>query len=351
MDPFPATTKEMNFSEYIPMNRMDSFFYLVQPLQRFDALWYNQIAYVGYSGDERLAAFFPLFPYLIKFIGIIFHLSFPLASWFVTTIIAIGIFWVFYVITRLDESEVTATRTIILFALFPTSFFLLAPYADGLLILFVLLTFLSLKLKKIWLAIVFAGIAVVTKPYGVLILVPIVIYFFQFYHDWKHKLITVIPLSVLFSIFIMVIRFIDHSIGITGATFTVQSLWGVNVFTYPLLPIGAEILTFFRYPFDLVNDLNIVCMVGSLWLLWRFRSKIPVGYWWFVIANIITFYFLGFKGTVWFSISRYSLVLFPLFIVISRIKIPETRWVMVISMSSLCLVVLFTYYILGFFVG
>ena len=77
---------------------------LLTPLVRWDALWYLAIAQDGYSGDDALsaekrAAFFPLYPLLVRGVGTLFggsHAALLLAAYLVSLaafLVAIAGMW------------------------------------------------------------------------------------------------------------------------------------------------------------------------------------------------------------------------------------------------------------------
>ncbi|MHB2023000.1 MAG: mannosyltransferase family protein [Mycobacteriales bacterium] len=136
---------------------------------RQDALWYLRIAERGYRAGDGSAAFFPLYPLLIRLVSYLPGLA-PLAA-------AIAIAWISYfaalvVSFRLAQRELgtsLARSAIALMAAFPTAFFYLAPYTEGLFLALSVGSFASARRGR-WLgAGVLGMLAATTRAVGVLL--------------------------------------------------------------------------------------------------------------------------------------------------------------------------------------
>ena len=101
---------------------------------RWDAGWYSLIARNGYSFHPEKAssvAFYPLYPYLARYVGVPFGSPF-VGGLIVSNAAAVGaIFYLRRLGTRLYGEPVGALASIFLLV-FPTSFFLTAFYTEGL---------------------------------------------------------------------------------------------------------------------------------------------------------------------------------------------------------------------------
>jgi Mannosyltransferase (PIG-V) len=107
---------------------------------RWDAWWFQDIAVHGYAEDKG-AAFFPGYPLLIR--GVIWAL--PVGSLGAALLVSnacfLGALIVLYALTSREFDEDTARRSVVLLAVFPTSFFFLAPYSESAFLFAVLLAF------------------------------------------------------------------------------------------------------------------------------------------------------------------------------------------------------------------
>ena len=91
----------------------------------YDTTIYTKIAETGYESDPGfLTAFFPGYPLLIKLVSVLVFGNTLLAAILVSNIAALIFFWYLYRLVEADYGHITARRTVIFSALFPTSFFL-----------------------------------------------------------------------------------------------------------------------------------------------------------------------------------------------------------------------------------
>jgi hypothetical protein len=82
---------------------------------------------------------------------------------------------VMYALTLRETSEETARRSVVYLAVFPTSFFFLAPYSESLFLLLVLLTFWFARHDR-WAPAAFAAAAAaLTRNLGVLLVLPLLV--------------------------------------------------------------------------------------------------------------------------------------------------------------------------------
>ena len=101
---------------------------------RWDAAWYRNIVLNGYRykpGTPSSAAFYPLFPYLARWLGVV--LGGPFVAGLVISNLGalLGVYYLLRLGTdRFDEA--VAERAAVLLLVFPTSFFLSAFYTEGL---------------------------------------------------------------------------------------------------------------------------------------------------------------------------------------------------------------------------
>src|SRR5215210_8348823 len=78
---------------------------LLSPLARWDSVWYLRIADSGYEGDSSRAAFFPLYPLLVRALGTAFggsHAALLVAAFMISLAAFLG---ALVVLHRLAELE------------------------------------------------------------------------------------------------------------------------------------------------------------------------------------------------------------------------------------------------------
>jgi Mannosyltransferase (PIG-V) len=117
---------------------------LVTSLQRQDAQWFLRLATAGYSPGDNSAAFFPLYPLGVRAVDAVPGIG-PLgAGLLVANAAAFGALLLLHALTRLELNAAAARRAVLFTALFPTAFFLYAPYTES--------TFLLASVATFWFA-------------------------------------------------------------------------------------------------------------------------------------------------------------------------------------------------------
>lgn len=146
----------------------------LQNLSNWDGGHFLSIAQFGYR-QEYQYAFFPLYPLLI-------HLLEPLTGNYLFSATLINLaatilsLYLLYQLISLDFSKKLAERALIFFLIFPTSFFLLTAYSEGLFLLFTLACFYFLRKDRLFLATLFSGLACATRLGGLAVVVSLIIY-------------------------------------------------------------------------------------------------------------------------------------------------------------------------------
>lgn len=137
--------------------------------QRFDAIHYIRIASTGYSATD-LTAFFPLFPFLTRLLGVLLGQNYLLAGLLVSNVAAALAILLFYrlVFEEFDDQGL-AKRSITYLLFFPTAFFLLVPYTESLTVLFTILAIYEARHGR-WITAGLSGLACsLSRPQGILI--------------------------------------------------------------------------------------------------------------------------------------------------------------------------------------
>jgi hypothetical protein len=100
--------------------------------ERWDACWYLRIAEFGYEPGEPATAFFPLYPALIKAAGTLLGGQFVLGSLIVVAVAYVAAIAGLYRLVLRDFDEGAAQRTVLYLSVFPTAFFMFAPFTEAL---------------------------------------------------------------------------------------------------------------------------------------------------------------------------------------------------------------------------
>jgi Gpi18-like mannosyltransferase len=144
---------------------------VLQNWHRWDTTWYVIIAESGYRSDPRSAAFFPLYPILIKGVDRLL----PGGAFEAALVVSILACYAALVLVHRCTAEMLgaelARRTTFYLLAFPTGFFLAAAYNESLFIALAVGSLYCMRRQRWWLAGVLAGFASATRLAGVLLIV------------------------------------------------------------------------------------------------------------------------------------------------------------------------------------
>jgi hypothetical protein len=144
---------------------------LFTALERQDAAWYLGIAEHGYRPDDGSAAFFPLYPLVVRVVSGLIG-GHPLAAGLLVSNVAFALALVqLGRLTAEELGEETARRSVVYLAVFPTAFFFLAPYSESLYLLLSVMCFRAARGGRWWRAGALGALAALTRAIGI-VLVP-----------------------------------------------------------------------------------------------------------------------------------------------------------------------------------
>src|SRR5258706_6159842 len=162
---------------------------------RWDAPHYLFLAHNWYTnvGDPaNFIVFFPLYPLILKLVISIMGNA-ALSGVFISNIFfAIGCYF-FYKLVSLNYSEEIAMRSVIVLAIFPTSYFFNAPYTESLFFLIFCVSLYAAQKENWILSGIFTGLGVITRPFGILLLPAILT---EWFLNKKRKLSS-LPIIIL----------------------------------------------------------------------------------------------------------------------------------------------------------
>jgi Mannosyltransferase (PIG-V) len=149
---------------------------LLAPLARWDSVWYLRIADSGYGDSPPRAAFFPLYPLLVRTGGTLFggsHAALLAAAYLVSLAAFLGALMLLYRLTELELGRPLARPTLVLLAVFPAALYFGAPYSESLFLLLAVGAFYAARTDRWAWAGVCAGLASATRSAGLLLLLPL----------------------------------------------------------------------------------------------------------------------------------------------------------------------------------
>jgi Gpi18-like mannosyltransferase len=151
---------------------------LLSPLARWDAIWYLSIAGTGYNRVHSRAAFFPLYPLLVRAVGELGGAlpgALLLASYAVSLLAFAGALVLLHRLVELELGRSLARPTLLLLSLFPASLFFAAPYSESVFLLVSVGAFYAARTGHWAWAGVLGGVGGAARSSGIFLLVPLVL--------------------------------------------------------------------------------------------------------------------------------------------------------------------------------
>lgn len=290
------------------------------PFYRWDSNWYISIADSGYSfspGKNSNIAFFPLYPALIRIGHELTDLRMSWVGFYLSITFSLGAFLMLYRLLLLDYPNNQSLKIVIFWILFPFSYFLISVYTESLFV-FLAVTSLYFARKKRWLAAsIMAALAVLSRPYGILLL-PVLIW--EYFSDEKFSfaalrqkgfwLISLIPLAA----FLLFIIYNKLRFNEPFAFLLAQQNWG-RITASPLPVFFAYAREILKPSTYTVQNLHFAVDFGAILFaltaayLSLKRSIRPS----YILFSILLIAPALLSGT-FTSIHRYVLAAFPFFI-------------------------------------
>ena len=156
---------------------------LLGPWQRFDSQRYLVIAREGYANEQN-SVFPPLYPLVIRVLGGLLgggSAANLMVAIFIANLACLGYLILLHRVVTHDIDEQVATRTLIYLVLFPTGFFLFAPYTEPIFMLLALGSLWAGRNGRFWLAGSLGFLAALTRLTGWILVVPLA------YEVWQQE--------------------------------------------------------------------------------------------------------------------------------------------------------------------
>jgi len=142
----------------------------------WDAAWYRDITRGGYSAVPKVGLrFFPLFPLIARAVSWFPAVSAGTAVLVVANVSALAVGLLMYELAwRERQDPDLARRAVWIVYLAPTAFVLVMGYAEATLMVATLVALLALRRRRWWIAAIAGVLAGLTRPVGVILVVPAV---------------------------------------------------------------------------------------------------------------------------------------------------------------------------------
>ena len=289
---------------------------LITAWERFDALWFLRISTSGYVAGDGSAAFFPLYPLLIRVVSPVLG-GHPLAAALLISNAAfLGALLVLYFLTSSEFDEAVARRTVLYLAIFPSAFFFLAPYSESLFLLLVVSSLWAARREKWALAGAAGALAAATRNVGVLLVLPLAVEAFRQVRERGRGLAPrLLGSGAVVAGTLAYLAFWQGFGGDALAPLHQQATW-LRQATFPLTTLVGGTREAFRwigvYPggYHLLDWLiALPALVAAVWVTLRARPTFAVYAW----ASLIAPLALVFPPRPFMSLARFLLAAFPLF--------------------------------------
>jgi hypothetical protein len=303
---------------------------------RYDAKAYADLAYTGYSLTPEVA-FFPLWPLLIHFGGLLLGGHIPV-SYYVAGLLLANICFYFalvllYCLVYEDFEASIAKKALFFIAFYPYALFFFVGYTESFFLLLSVAIFLLLRRGKTldwWFAGGIGFLAALTRSTGVLLCIPYLIMYVRHFwisekrdqSGWLQKINALAPI-ILFPMGIAVyIIYLGYT---KGNLFIIQyeeaSHWHRH-FEWIWVTAGYILKLLLDSPlFAFANVKNLLDFAFTTFpivaLVWAWK-RIPLHYSLYALAVII--YSLSFPLATLNPLTsqpRYMIVLFPLFVILA----------------------------------
>ncbi len=284
---------------------------------RWDSGWYIDIAQNGYSDILQNVylntAFFPIYPLLIK--GLQFLLqNYSLSGMIISnfSLLASCIFLNKLISEKFDAS--IAQKSILLLLFNPFSFFFSAVYTESLFLLAVTLVFYFGQRKQWLIAAIFSAIAGATRLVGILTLLPLIYFYFESIgFKWRNIKVNILWFAIgLIGLggymAFQAVQFGDPFLFIKSQN---APGWkeGVNLLSaLDTIRISASWSALKTGEFPAIYLFHILAFIVGLSILIVSRRKMHSAWWiWALVTLLVSF-------SVWISVGRFLIVIFPLYI-------------------------------------
>jgi hypothetical protein len=307
----------------------------VETLAVWDSGWYFGIATRGYYYDpdgQSSVAFFPLYPLLMRVVAWPFGgsegsvLAAGIAiSWIAGAAALVALH---RLTERLTQSPEAARRTVLYVAVFPFSFYFSRVYTESLFLLVTVLAVLAAYDSRWRTAGLMAGLATLTRPNGILILIPVALLALSpgaSFRQIARRLIALAPAPIALAGYS---AYVYRLTGDPLAWLTAQVHWDYSVGNWPwhrLVALISSIEQHGVYDYLVTSEDALLHTVYSV-LAMTFIFAVPLVLRRFgpaLAAYVVVGLIVPMSGSSLIGIGRYASVLFPVFMAIGAVGSPR----------------------------
>ncbi len=290
---------------------------------RWDSVHYWDIARSGYQalvGDfPGILNFFPLFPWIMRFFAQTFRMDFLAAAILVSALASVAAAWLLYRLARLDEPEETALRSVWFFLIYPTAYFLHIGYTESLFCALLFGTFLAARKNSWLLAGGLGAFLALTRFNGITIVIPLLA---EAFRDWRESKKWNPSRLNIFLPFLGLAGYLALNDYISGdplaflansRNYWSQHLsWPWQGFLHQIWSLGWRDTRDTLMVIYMEEGFTLLAFVMTVAAFRRLRASYMI----WMAVNLLLFTSTFFIV----SVPRYTLVLFPMFLLLGRLK-------------------------------
>jgi Gpi18-like mannosyltransferase len=309
--------------------------YFLSPWFRWDTVNYLGIAENGYSYLESYTVWPPLYPFLIKIFSYIFKPPLFAAIIVSNFFLIISIILFLKLFSELFGESVAKESLFYLF-LFPTSFYLLAPYTESI-FLALSLALMYAAIKKKWLiAGVLGGFAALTRVQGILLVIPALVEGVLAFAASKDRktILQFLPAALFapltYGLYCLYVRF---GLMAEWPWVSLNTFWGQR-FAWPwegiignLSVLLGTVTDVYAVTHPLVHLVTVIVTVYSIFFFAKAWKKMPLSISLYSLAAILLVLCKVDSQSFMVSTMRYLLPIFPIFI--GQAMLMNKKWLKV----------------------
>ncbi len=310
---------------------------------RWDAPHYLDIARDGYVREgvqSRWIVFYPLYPWLVRAAAFVFgdHLF---AAFFVSGVASVAAALLLYRLAALDEDRTAALAAVFLMLVFPTGYFLHVGYTESTFMALTLGSFLAARRRVWWAAGLLGAFACMTRLNGLALVPALALEALDERREtgarWRREWLWVAFAGSGFAVYLLINW---HVFGRPFAFLSMQEQYWQKSLTWPWVSVsGAWGRTWAGVGADAVmvgwQEFFFLALglAGTVWAGFRARASYAV---WMALN-----WLLWASTKFALSVPRYTLVMFPLYILLARASLRRPAWGAGIVVWSLLFMALF----------
>ncbi len=322
-------------------------FKLIGVWERWDACWYAKTATYGYATDGG-TAFFPLISMLERVVAL-FGPHVVVAGMVVNLVATILALWGLHRIVVRDGDGALARRAMLLLAIFPGAFFLLAPFSEAIFLALAVWTIERARRADWGTAAVLAFLAGLSRPVGGLLALPLAWSAWTERHDMGRRAAVLAAVAAVAAPASGVL-YVAYTIRVVGRSmFDASAAWGTASFHAPWEVFSATVAWVARTG-DPLQALNLALLVLFAALVAVGAARLPLDLTLYAVPQL----YLAWSRilpTPLTSTPRHLIVIFPAFVVLALLLAGRRALWAYAILSLLLLGALANEFVIGNFVG